>query len=386
MANLLFLELEGDARERGLTQGKATAPMIRNNLETYFARFAASGSSRDEVLAEAEAWCEVIAGCAPEYREEMSPIAEGAELSLTELAVLNARYEITYCLYAKDARAAASTIEQPLQEGCSLFGLLPDVTASGSCIVGQNWDWLEGLRGNVFIKRVRRGDGKPDFVGFTEAGIVGAKMGVNSAGIGLCLAGLLTAHEGLGERHMPIHVRCAQILDAGRFSEALRPVLAADRTCSANFMIGHADGEIVNIEATNENLAYLYPEDGIVTHGNHLLAEKRVASVFERIAPSTVFRPHRLRRVLARNSGQLDLTHIHAALSDHFSYPSSICLHPDPALPAARRNATIASIAVDLTNRVLHVTDGQPCQAAFQSFALDAEIHSQNEDIRVAAS
>ena len=184
MANLLFLELEGDARERGLTQGKATAPMIRNNLETYFARFAASGSSRDEVLAEAEAWSEVIAGCAPEYREEMSAIAEGAELSLTELAVLNARYEITYCLYAKDARAAASTIEQPLQEGCSLFGLLPDATASGSCIVGQNWDWLEGLRGNVFVKRVRRGDGKPDFVGFTEAGIVGAKMGVNSAGIG----------------------------------------------------------------------------------------------------------------------------------------------------------------------------------------------------------
>ncbi len=390
MANLLFLELEGDARERGVTQGRATAPMIRNNLETYFARFASSGSSRDEVLKEAEAWSEVIAGCDPEYREEMSGVAEGADLSLTEVAVLNARYEITYCLYAKDARAAASAIEQPLQEGCTLFGLLPEVTADGSCIVGQNWDWLEGLRGNVFVKRVRRGgapgDGKPDFVGFTEAGIVGAKMGVNSAGIGLCLAGLLTAQEGMGDRHMPIHVRCAQILDAWRFSEALRPVLATDRTCSANFMIGHADGEIINIEATNENLAYLYPEDGVVTHGNHLLAEKRVASVFERIAPSTVFRPHRLRRLLTRNSGRLDLTHIHAALSDQFSYPSSICLFPDPALPAARRNATIASIAVDLTNRVLHVTDGQPSQSPFQSFALDAAPQSQNGGMSVAAS
>ncbi|MEN2980987.1 C45 family autoproteolytic acyltransferase/hydrolase [Tistrella bauzanensis] len=382
MTDLPVLDLGPDPFERGVVQGRTLAASIRANLETYFNRFAMVGSDRATVLAAAGRWQAFIAEDNADYAIEMAGIAKGAGLSLDEITVLNARYELTYEVYSIEARrakgdgaqAAPDPQDMPEQEGCTLFGLMPDVTASGACVIGQNWDWLAGLAGNCFIKRVHRDEqpelGKPAFVGFSEAGIVGCKMGVNQAGVGLCIAGLVTAFEGQGAMRKPVHVRCAEILDAWRFSEALRPVLQTDRTCSSNFMIGHGDGEIIDIEATTGHAAYLYPQDGVVTHSNNLVAERRVASQIERIAPSTLFRAERVRRHMKAQSGRIDLDVIRAVMSDHFSAPASVCMHADPKLPAARRNATIASVAIDLTNKVLYATNGNPCHNPFRPYPL----------------
>ncbi|UYV36888.1 C45 family peptidase [Rhodobacteraceae bacterium D3-12] len=374
MSDLPFLDLGDDPTEAGLMQGRALAAAVRNNLETYFARFALGGSDRQTVLAEAERWAAYIAKDNPHYFAEMAGIARGAGLSDTELAVLNARYEITYSLYSREAAAMNGTADFPEQEGCTLWGAMPETTKSGACMIGQNWDWLEKLLGQVVIKRVTRnatpGTGRPDYIGFTEAGIVGCKMGVNAAGIGLCIAGLVSESEGGEQLRKPLHVRCAEILDAWRFSEAIRPVVQTDRLCSSNFMIGHGDGEIINIEATQDRCAYLYPDNGVISHANHLEVETSLRSEFERITPSSLFRAKRVRRHLGAAHGNIDLEVVHKTMSDHFSYPSSVCLHPDPALPAAKRNATVTSVAIDLTNRVLWATDGPPCQGAFQRFDL----------------
>lgn len=371
MAAIPLLDLGADPEEAGRVQGRALNAAIRDNLETYFTRFAFGGSDRATVLAEAERWAAFIAEDNPGYSAEMAGIAKGADLSVNELAVLNARYEITYALYSREARAMQGDGNFPDQEGCTLWGLMPEATADGVCMIGQNWDWLAGLLGHVVIKRVRRAEaGKPDYVGFTEAGIVGCKMGVNSVGVGLCIAGLVSEREGGSGLRKPVHVRCAEILDATRFSEALRPILQSDRLCSSNFMVGHGDGEIINIEATQNHCAYLYPEDGVVTHANHLEAEWRVKSEFERITPSSLFRARRVRRHFNAARGTIDLPVIRQVMSDHFSSPSSVCLHQDPSLPAAKRNTTVASIAIDLTSKVLWATDGPPCEAPFQRFAL----------------
>ena len=378
MPALPVLELGDDPRERGLVHGRTLASAIRDNLETYLARFEAGGTARHGVLAEGERWAAFIETDNAEYAEEMAGIAEGAELSLAEIAVLNARYEITYCVFSSEA-SAARTGQRPEQEGCTLFGLMPEATASGHTVIGQNWDWLQNLRGRTLIKRVRRNatpdEGKPDYVGFTEAGIVGCKMGVNAAGIGLCVAGLVTNRDGANGLRKPFHVRCAEILDAWRFDKAIEPVVQTDRTCSTNFLIGHAEGEIIDIEATPDFCGYLYPdrEDGLITHANHLEAERRIPSEFERIAPHSLYRANRLRRLLARRAGRLDLEAISAALADKFSAPAAICRYPDPLLPEAKRVTTVASIAIDLNARVLYATDGQIDENPFQAFPLYAD-------------
>lgn len=374
MATLSVLDLGVDAKERGVVHGRTMAAEIRDNLETYLARFDAGGVSGDVVRANGERWADFIARDNPEYAEEMAGIAEGAGLPLTDIAILNARYEITYSVFAAEAKTANTARGLPEQEGCTLFGLMPEATRSGSCMIGQNWDWLANLRGRTIIKRVRRSrgpeDGKPDYVGFTEAGIVGCKMGVNAAGIGLCVAGLVTGRDGANGLRKPMHLRCAEILDAWRFDKALEPVVQTDRTCSTNFLIGHGDGEIIDIEATPDHCAFSYPQDGFLTHANHLETERRIASEFERIAPHSLYRAHRLKRLLMPHAGRIDVPVLNEVLADHFSAPASICRHPDPLLPEAKRVITVASIAIDLKARVLYATDGPPCASTFQAFPL----------------
>src|SRR5262249_44850804 len=145
----------------------------------------------------------------------------------------------------------------------------------------------------------------------------------------------------------PFHVRCREILDAWTFDQALLPIVQTDRTCSTNFLIGHAEGEIIDIEATPDYCSYLYPEDGLITHANHLVAEKRVSSEFERIAPHSLYRAKRAERMLRQHRGAIGMDTIHTVLSDHFSMPASICRHPDTSLPESKRAISVAAIAID---------------------------------------
>jgi len=374
---LTVLDLGSDPRERGRVHGRGMRKEIRDNYATYVERFQAGGAKLPVVLEQSDAWAAFIARDNPEYAEEMAGVAAGAELSLTEIAMLNARYEMAYCVFGAEAQSVNSSavIEQ---EGCTAFGLMPDMTASGNTLIGQNWDWLQKLRGHVFVMRVKRssepGVGKPDFVGFTEAGIVGCKIGVNAAGIGLCVNGLVTKRDGANGFRKPFHVRCREILDAWTFDKALLPVVQTDRCCSTNFLIGHAEGEIIDIEATPDFCSYIYPEDGLVTHANHLVRETRIASEFERIAPHSLFRANRLERLLRRCGGEIGIDTIQTLLSDHFSAPASICRHADMTLPEPKRVISVAAAAIDLNARTLYVTDGPPCQSFFQAVPLYAPV------------
>lgn len=373
MAALPLLELGPDPRERGEVHGATLTGAIRDNIATYLARFEIAGADRNTVLAQSEGWLEFIKRDNGEYAEEMTAIAAAAGVSATEIAMLNARYEITYLAFGTEANAANTRLEQ---EGCTSFGLMPEATASGHTLLCQNWDWLQKVQGRTFVQRVRRAaspdEGKPDFVGFSEAGIVGSKMGVNAAGIGLCVNGLVTPRDGATGMRKPFHVRCKEILDAWRFDQALLPIVETDRTASSNFLLGHSDGEILDIEATPEFCSYLSPVDGLVVHANHLVKETRTTSQMERIAPNTLYRGPRMERFLRRHLGRIDQGVIEEGLRDHFSAPAAICRHADAALPPEKRVITVAAIVIDLDDRVLHATDGPPCEAPLQAFPLYA--------------
>lgn len=371
MSTLRLLDLGDDPQERGRIHGAKLADEIRANITTYLDRFAIAGVTRPNVLERSEKWLAFMEEDNFDYTTEMKAVARASGLSDVELALLNARYEITYEVFAREAHYANT---RPEQEGCTSFGIMPEISATGHTLLCQNWDWLEGVRGCTFVQRVRNngGDaGKPSFIGYTEAGIVGSKMGVNEAGIGLCVNGLVTPRDGANGIRKPFHVRCREILEAWRFDQALLPVVQTDRTASTNYLIGHSDGEILNIEATPDYCSVSHPRDGLVVHANHLTSETRTVSQMERIAPNTLYRAARTERRLRAHSGPIDRAMITEALCDHFSYPASVCRHADSALPAEKRVITVAAIIIDLDDRVLHVTDGPPCEAPFQRFALD---------------
>ena len=373
MADLPLLELGADPYQRGLQHGHTMASAIRDNLETYLRRFEAGGVSRETAQAEGVKWVEVIASHSPEYAEEMRGVAEGSGLPLADIAMLNARYEIIYSVFGGEAVAVAGRGAEVDAEvdGCTSFGALPEATATGHTLIGQNWDWLSGLKGRTLIVRVRRPK-KPDFVGFTEAGIVGCKMGVNEAGIGLVVNGLVSDEDGKTSYLKAFHLRCREVLDAWTMDKALLPLIESDRVGSANVMVGHGDGEVINIEASPRDANCLYPQDGLITHANHFVHPKSVASRFERITPSTLYRAARLDRLLRRHLGRLELAHVEDALRDHFSRPGSICRHEDPTQPEAKRGCSVTSAIIDLSARTLYATDGPPCENPYQAFSLAA--------------
>lgn len=146
MADLPFLDLDPDPTVAGRQHGLALAPAITGNLQTYFERFAIAGSDRKTVLDESERWAGFIQTDNPDYYSEMVGIAQGANLSVAEITMLNVRYELTYSIYANEADILRGN--GPAQEGCTLWGLMPDMTADRTCMIGQNWDWLAGLVGH----------------------------------------------------------------------------------------------------------------------------------------------------------------------------------------------------------------------------------------------
>jgi isopenicillin-N N-acyltransferase-like protein len=372
MAQLPILDLGDDPFERGTIHGQRMAPHIRANLETYLRRFEAGGVSRERAMREGEEWVAFMRKDNPEYAEEMRGIAEGAETPLRDIAMLNARYEITYSVFSREAQGVSGATVRASggPDGCSSFGALPEITRSGHTLLGQNWDWLAGLKGHTLLVRVRRTD-KPSFVGFTEAGIVGCKMGVNEDGIGLVVNGLVTRQDGSNAYMKPFHVRCREVLDVRAFDKALLPIVQTNRVCSTNFLVGHAEGELIDIEASPNDANCLYPVDGLIAHANHFEHPRSIASEMERISPSTLFRGARLERLLRRNQGRLTLSDCQAALSDHFSHPVAICRHEDPNLPEAKRTISVTSVLLDLNERTIYATDGQPCENEYQACSLD---------------
>ncbi len=370
MSGIPLLTTEGDAHACGRAHGRRFRQEIADNVATYLRRFAASGLEREQAFAEAETWRKAIEAQDPGYAEEMRGIAEGSGQGMPTIALLNARYELAFTLFGQEAagqRAAAGELVEIGPDGCTTFGLLPAVTADRRTWLGQNWDWLEGVHGRTFVLRARR-KARPSFVCLTEAGIAGGKMGVNECGIGLVENGLASSHDGRNPYQTPFHVRCRQVLDEETFDAASRPVSGTPRTCSANFVIGAAGGNIVDIEASPDHVSRLYPEDGIITHSNHFLASGHGESLLEKLSPNTLYRAKRMRALLQRHGGAVAIEHMRAAAADHFGAPYAICRHPDPSQPSARRTMTVGAVLIDLEARTMHVADGPPCANEYVAF------------------
>ncbi|NVO13427.1 MAG: hypothetical protein HXX10_05260 [Rhodoplanes sp.] len=378
MSPIRCLDVGEDSFDRGLAHGRSFKDDVAANLKTYLRRFEASGLAPADALAEGARWQAAMARQNDDYVAEMKGIAAGAEQSEAAVALLNARYEVAFTLFGRDAQksdaqARDTTIASPgiaETDGCTSFGALPEATADGHTWLGQNWDWLAGIHGHTLVLRIRRSR-RPSLVCLTEAGIVGGKMGVNETGIGLVENGLACDHDGRNPYQKPFHMRCREVLDADRYDDALRPVVETRRTCSANFVIGAAGGEIIDLETSPDHVCVLHPADGLITHANHFLGTGHGESQMERIGPGTLFRAARLRRLLTQANGRLGLAAFHAATSDHFGLPNGICRHPDERQPEAKRTMTAGAVLIDLDARLMHVANGPPCTHDYVPFAVE---------------
>lgn len=358
--SLPVLHLSGTPYEQGIQHGQALKDRIAHNIHSYFERFECQGKLPvEQALARAAKYGEALATQNPEYLAGVQGVADGSGFDLDLLLALNVRYEILYHQFSLNAMA----------DGCTSFAVLPSDSANGHLLLGQNWDWIPHVQGAVLHTVELNG---LETISFTEAGIVGGKIGLNSAGLGLAVNGLHTTRDDWSRLARPFHLRCYEILRARDFEAAVQVVTGSERACSTNFLIAQVPDRVVDIEAAPDRVRLLGCEDGHVVHTNHFL-DPDALGVVEPPRPRCSSTYHRLNRLrdLLDTKRLLALEDIQSYLRDHQACPNSVCRHEDPDLPPEEQYRTVTSVVMDLQARVLHLSDGPPCQSAYQRVPLE---------------
>jgi isopenicillin-N N-acyltransferase-like protein len=367
MTSIQHVRVEGTSYQRGHQYGRQAAARVRLSVQAYqqtFAHFA--GWDWPAVRREALRFEAPIGEFRPAYLDELRGIADGAGLDLADVLAINVRTEV---MYSAKARQAPRTRTR-LPAECSAFAAVPAPGQPGLAIIGQNWDWLLHSAQTLVVLEVRQDDG-PDFVTVVEAGLL-AKTGMNAAGLGLVTNALVTDAD-VGEPGLPYHVLLRAVLDCGTVTEVLEALQAGPRSSSANYLVAHASGSALDIEAAPGDFTRLYPlfpEDGVLLHTNHFLApgtglarDNAPVDLALWAMPSSTIRLQRLRAAKTASTART-VDDFGALLADHADYPHSICAHPDPATHPCEQTATIASVLMDLTGKHIWLAAGNPCQSA----------------------
>ncbi|HEY3267170.1 MAG TPA: C45 family peptidase, partial [Armatimonadota bacterium] len=299
----------------------------------------------------------------PDYAAGMLGIAEGSGFDPDEIAALNVRYEIMYSRFGAMATAAERAVD-----GCTAFAVLPESSANAHAYLGQNWDWIPQVRCAVLQTAE---PGALETLAFTEAGIFGGKIGLNAAGLGLCVNGMTTTDDDGDALLLPFHARCRRALRSATLEEGMRAFTDGNRACAGNFLLAHADGCAVDLETAPFAVRALTPTGGRLVHTNHFL-DPGVLGVTEPPMERRPWSCHRLNRfgALLSAMGPATPEALMEALRDHDGKPFSVCRHEDWSEPPSEHYITVSSIVMDLTERRLWLTDGPPCGSSYQPSAL----------------
>jgi isopenicillin-N N-acyltransferase-like protein len=341
------------AFERGVQHGRQAREQVGATLDTYrqifrdFVRI-----DWDEARRIGRAYAEPIARYDADVAEEIRGVAEGAGLRHDEILALNVRSEI-----ALSARFV---------DGCTAFAAFGRAARGETTILAQNWDWRPSLRDSMVVLLVEQ-PGRPSLTMLTEAGIVG-KLGLNSAGLGVCLNAIVTDRLEAGAT--PLHVVLRGILNSRNLGEAVLAASRSEIACAANFLVAQHGNGALDIEAVPGDVDVLLPERDLLAHTNHLTS-LRLASVRclgKAAFPDTYPRLGRVRRLLDERYGELDMDAAREILRDHANLPSSICRHLDEHLePEGRRIHSVFSLVMNLGEQTLELTDGPPCSAEYMN-------------------
>ena len=67
----------------------------------------------------------------------------------------------------------------------------------------------------------------------------------------------------------------------------------------------------------------------------------------------------------------LDILKLQNILMDHKNKPQSMCRHRDKKLPLSQHTITKTAMIIDLDDKKMWVTDGQPCKVKFEEFSFN---------------
>ncbi|MBM3643048.1 MAG: acyl-CoA--6-aminopenicillanic acid acyltransferase [Alphaproteobacteria bacterium] len=332
-----LIELAGAPRERGRTYGRQAADRLRRGAKLYAESLLKSGVDWTELARRTDALLPTIERFEPAYVEEMRGIAEGAGEPLAAVVLMNARTELVA------AARQESAAREP--DGCTAAAVLPQASADGVLLHGQNWDWRAECAETGVVLRIRRDDG-PDILTFTEAGGL-ARSGLNSAGIGLTANAIECDRDYRRGAGVPVPLIRRKVLESAFLAGAIHAITSTPKLGSNHMCVSHAGGHAFGFECAPDETFWLAPQDGLYVHANHWISDAARARVNDTgIAetPDSLYRDIRVRESLGPKRGRLTLDDLRAAFFDDWGTPWSVCRPPRPN----NRGAIVATAAMIL--------------------------------------
>ena len=333
---------------------------IKTNISVYLSRFESeAGIGEKKLLDNASIYLSILREQSPEYVNGMNGIAESSNIDIQQIAMLNLRYELLYDALGKRYLDEAV-------DGCTSFAVLPEAAQNNHLIMGQNWDWIPDiecvLTTSIDIDGLQR-------ISFTEAGIFAGKPGMNSKGVGLAVNGMYSLDDDWTRFEKPFHLRCYNVLRSTNMDSALESLSCTPRSCTANFIIGHSPQRAIDVELAPEKLRLIDSEGGVLSHANHF-SDPNVLGVSEPPNDRRHFSEFRQKRMelLLNEQKPLDISAIQNILKDHENNPQSLCRHRDDKLPDSQHTITKTAMIMDLEEKKMWATSGQPCRSEFEEF------------------
>jgi isopenicillin-N N-acyltransferase-like protein len=343
-----LVEASGSPYEVGFQHGRQCQALIPSFVDRGLAWLNHyQPMSRQEALHRARAYLPHARDFAPDLVEEMQGIADGAEVSLDEVLLLNVR---TLLLYTAPP-------------GCTAFAVVPPATADGSVLFGQNHDWdPAGERFGLLLHLRPRG--KPPVLMFGYPGQVGF-IGMNAAGVGLAMNLLRSPGWRVGVPHYLIARRC---LEQESVAACIELIARAHRPSSVNLLLADRHGA-VSVETTPTDHVVLPPDErGVLVHTNHYRAPQFLEQ--ERLLAELPDSPARsicATRALRQRAGRIDRGVVEDLLRDHQGYPVSICRH---ATDKPGSLETVVGFVGCPARGEVSVAVGNPCESTFQTYVV----------------
>jgi hypothetical protein len=338
----------GTPLERGRIVGTQLRDRIEASAAVTLAWAAGLGAGRDRLRELLVPYAAAAVRAVPDLVEVQAGIAQGSGVDPVALGATVA-FEELYLLLDPDALAA------PV-ERCT-DALLRG--ADGPLLVHQE-QWYAAETGGVTMLVDVPSDGVAVVAPLVTPWL--PLVGMNAAGAALGVMSLTARDEREG---VPRSLVARRALEARDRSEAWRAVTMPDRAAGYSWCYAFADGGTAVFETTATDAADLV---GATTHTNHAL-DDRIGGHCP--APSGGSRS-RLARIheLTGEREAWTVTDACALLSDHGAEGDDICIHPDPA-DGPEASAIMFGMVADVADRTLWVAPDNPCQHAFEPYALD---------------
>ncbi|MCP4036579.1 MAG: peptidase C45 [bacterium] len=326
--------LEGSAGERGVQHGKQLKSEIETTVEIYARLF---GRPDAEIARAARRFARRVSEFDPDLTDELEGIAEGCGVAPHWIHAINARSE--------------------------MFGLaLPECTAlhfSRTGILGQNWDYIDEFEDLFILLSITMPDGLR-ILTLSEPGMLG-KIGLNSAGLGVCLNLLIPTCRLDG---LPIHVLLRTLLECHTLEQARERIAKTDAGRSGNILIGSKGGEAIDVEFDGRTLHRPDTGGSFFAHTNHYLMCGNDRNPLYEDSCARLGKASERADTLENQSVE-EMAQI---LGDQSHEEHPICTPYRPVL--GNNVGTVCSVVMELSKGVLHLRKGPNPDGRLEAIAV----------------